>query len=1251
MVRNLLLTFLAFFSIAQIAMAQSSTSTLEGRIIDDLGDGVPFANVAVLDGENIVRGVETDIDGNYAITNLNPGTYNVQYSYIGYQTQRQEGVQLLANRIVRLDVSMKPEGVLLDPGIEVVAYKVPLIQVDETSSGGIKTAEDIKNLPIKNITGIAATTAGVTTRGDDTNIRGARAESTVFILDGIVTRGALPPQTEIEQLELITGGLEAKYGDVIGGVISLTSKGPSSQYSGYIEGESSQLTDAFGYNLLNASFSGPLLKNSEGKSILGFRLSGQYRRQEDDSPSGVGVYRATEDAIADLTADPDVFVGSSRLARADFLQPEDVELLEARPNEREIAMDFTGKLDMRISDAVDLTLSGTYNTRDDRFTPTRARIGDGLGNGSWSLLNHVNNPLDQNSRIRGNVRLRHRIGYNNQTVGEDGERNEQSIIGGLTYSIQVGYERFQREIGDWQHGDNLFNYGYVGNFDVQYDNSLVQVDSTLANYATRIFNPNVGQFGEDEYWMHTGFTENLVNYTPGNVNPAKVNQNANLEGEVLGNILDYNFYNGLQENGLSNPFFGVFSNVGSVYDRFSKTEFDQYTGNVQISLDLYPSKSKANRHAVEFGFLYEQRTNRFWRADPTELWLVARQQANIHLNFVDTLGGAIGMEELVLPYGTIDVPIYNSGLVESTINEGNGLFWQRIRESQGVGLNQQINVDGLNPSDLDIGMFSASELTERDIVSYYGFDYAGNRTTGNVTFDDFFTSTIDADGLGLNREIRNFPVAPLQPIYWAAFIQDKFSVKDVIFKLGVRVDRYDANTKVLRDPFSLYAIQNRADFYDLNPELTEITSVPENASVYVADEGSTEVVGFRVGDQWFNESGEAVINADQVFQGNVVRAALVNPESDIQGDDFDINGSFRDYEPQINVAPRVAISFPISDVANFFAHYDVLVQRPGFGQTNATALQYYFFNRNAGFIDNPNLRPQKTIDYEVGFKQKVTNTSALTLAAYYRELRDLIQLRNFRDLPQSQNNSVPEYLSYDNIDFGTTYGFTAQWDMRRTGNLQMNINYTLAFADGTGSDVNSSNDFNDNLRVLSPLSFDERHSINVIADYRYASGNAYNGPKIGDAELFANTGLNIQTNLISGRPYSRSQLATQLPNSAGAGFLGSINGARLPWVFNVDARLDRTINLSKAGAKNPLSLNLYVRVTNLFDRENVIGVFSATGSPDDDGFLLIEEGERLVQNLDAAQRASFLNAYNYAQLAPGFFTAPRRIFLGAIFQF
>jgi len=160
-----------------------------------------------------------------------------------------------------------------------------------------------------------------------------------------------------------------------------------------------------------------------------------------------------------------------------------------------------------------------------------------------------------------------------------------------------------------------------------------------------------------------------------------------------------------------------------------------------------------------------------------------------------------------------------------------------------------------------------------------------------------------------------------------------------------------------------------------------------------------------------------------------------------------------------------------------------LVQRPP-GNNIATALNYFYFG-DAGRTpeSNPNLRPEKTIDYEVGFKTKLTNSSALTISAYYKELRDMIQIRDFLFLPSDLN--VSSYTGFDNLDFGTVKGFTFQYDLRRTKNVTMLASYTLQFADGTGSNAESSRNLGSrgNIRNLFPLSYDERHRFNIAHVY------------------------------------------------------------------------------------------------------------------------------------------------------------------------
>ena len=91
----------------------------------------------------------------------------------------------------------------------------------------------------------------------------------------------------------------------------------------------------------------------------------------------------------------------------------------------------------------------------------------------------------------------------------------------------------------------------------------------------------------------------------------------------------------------------------------------------------------------------------------------------------------------------------------------------------------------------------------------------------------------------------------------------------------------------------------------------------------------------------------------------------------------------------------------------------------------------------------------------------------------------------------------------------------------------MNANYTLQFADGTGSTTTTAlaliNAGLPNLRTINLFNYDQRHRIVASSDYRYGSGDDYNGPIVnlgknadGTAkqnQLFVNTGVNLIANL------------------------------------------------------------------------------------------------------------------------------------------
>jgi len=557
-------------------------------------------------------------------------------------------------------------------------------------------------------------------------------------------------------------------------------------------------------------------------------------------------------------------------------------------------------------------------------------------------------------------------------------------------------------------------------------------------------------------------------------------------------------------------------------------------------------------------------------------------------------------------------------------------------------------------------MFGADELT-RDgnlYVYYYGYTYDGSRKYGlteRPSLQDFFTKT-DDEGI-LTR-----PIAAQQPIYMAGYIQDKFAFKDLIFNIGLRVDRFDANQDVLKDPYILYDYKTAGQLMNSERKVQmddmsweEIPdNIGDNYAVYVNKiSEKTAIVGYRNGNTWYNAVGDEISDPSVLDMGTGVSPWVVDKDQlrvDIK--------SFKDYDPAWSVMPRISFSFPISDEALFFAHYDVLTMRP----TSAfycSPLYYYNFNSISGTIANPNLRPQQTIDYELGFTQKVTNTSSMTITAYYREIRNQIQMYRF-------NGAYPKaYNSYSNLDFGTVKGLTASYDMRRTKNARIRASYTLQFADMTGSSTSTASALIaagvPNLRSVFPTNEDRRHSFNLTLDYRFSNGKNYDGPVIHrkngkpDLQLLSNTGFSLEVKGGSGTPFTASRTVSS-PISGGSSLLqGTYNGSRIPASFRFDLRVDKDIYFTVGGKKEGESkgreafLNVYVQVLNLLNSKNITNVYAATGNPDDDGYLSAPEWQREINSQIDPQ--SFIQMYELYVNSGYNYSMPRHIRLGLSINF
>ena len=223
------LVFLLFILVASCAFGQGE---IHGKIFDsETEESLPGANVFVKIGKLVV-GASTDKDGRFKLKPLDAGIYDLNVSFIGYQSYKLEDVRVNKDKITFLDnlfinstITLK----IVEVKTERFSDKERLIKPEDTGNMTILPAE-IKNHPkAKNLKNLIATVVPAVYQADDNqplHFRGARSGSIQYIVDGIKLRNetAMIPSSSMGEITVYTGGVPAKYGDLIGGVVVVETK-------------------------------------------------------------------------------------------------------------------------------------------------------------------------------------------------------------------------------------------------------------------------------------------------------------------------------------------------------------------------------------------------------------------------------------------------------------------------------------------------------------------------------------------------------------------------------------------------------------------------------------------------------------------------------------------------------------------------------------------------------------------------------------------------------------------------------------------------------------------------------------------------------------------------------------------------------------------------------------------------------------------------------------------------------------------
>ncbi|MES2629195.1 MAG: TonB-dependent receptor [Bacteroidota bacterium] len=913
MLRKIYLLFLTVLAALPV-LAQPGSGSVKGKLTDQSnGEAMPFANVVAKRNGVVVSGAQTDFDGGYFIKPLEPGSYDIEASFPGYQPKKIAGVLVKSDQITFLDIKISQSELQV---VEVVSYKVPLIDKDAGPSGGTVRREDIMRMPGRSGESIANTVGGVTSTSGGISIRGSRPDGGNFIyIDGVKVRGSSNlPKASLEEVKVITGGIPANYGDATGGIISYTTRGPASEFSGSIEGVSSGFKsgdkavglDAYGYNLIEGYVNGPIWSKTDAdgnrKPVLGFSASLNYNSQVDASRSPIGYNVLTDSEYSrlynNLLVPNPTQTGVNPSAQE--LRASSFENVKTGRNTGSQNVAGSAKIDVTTTPTINLTFGGSFNYN-------KAR--------QFSVANMAFNS-DNNSTVR-NFDWR---AYGRFTQRFKSNEESASNVKNIYYSVLVDYSETHGLQQNEAHKKNFFDYGYVGKFDILKNASapfaLTAPDSSGLRYL--------------EQQALRG--DSIVIFTPGTQNPTLARYTEeyfntfNAEGGFY-QSLDQVVGRGLRNGDSPLSIYDRFNALGTPFGSYNRNDFNQFRVSASGSADI-------GDHAITAGFEYEQRTDRNFGYSnlvstnrTNNLWAIARSKTNSHLTELDKDNPIITYFDENGNQLQFPVITYNT-LINSASQTA---FDRNLRTSLGLNVNgdDQINIDALDPSQLKMEYFSADELVNsgNSLVNYYGYDVYGNKLNSRPSFEGFFTDR-DQYGQYANK------IGAFQPIYFAGYVMDKFAFDDIIFNIGLRVDRFDANQKVLKDKYLFKEAYNAGELRDGStpfsvPAAYAIpTNIGDDYTVYVDDPKAPKaILGYRSGNQFYDRQGR-VANAEAVRNSSRVIAPAIKNITDDPRLRVVEPQAFKDYVPQINLMPRIAFSFPISDEANFTAHYDILTRRP-----------------------------------------------------------------------------------------------------------------------------------------------------------------------------------------------------------------------------------------------------------------------------------------------------------------------------------
>jgi outer membrane receptor protein involved in Fe transport len=265
--------------------AQAVKSSIKGRVKDArTGEGLPSVNVTI---KGTYYGAATDPDGNYRIQNVGPGSYTLEFSLIGYTVVQRTAIRVEPGKETTIDQDLTETTLSIGQEVVIVGTR-PLFNLEETASRRSVNSEDIKSAAVADVREVVTQQVGVVQTDNEVHIRGGRANENAYLLDGISIQDPLSgtgfglqiSADAVQEIEVITGGYNAEFGQATSGVVNVTLKDGADKYQGSLSVKKDQLGlgDKFARSnntdIYEATLSGPEPITGSLLPLAGIRLPG-----------------------------------------------------------------------------------------------------------------------------------------------------------------------------------------------------------------------------------------------------------------------------------------------------------------------------------------------------------------------------------------------------------------------------------------------------------------------------------------------------------------------------------------------------------------------------------------------------------------------------------------------------------------------------------------------------------------------------------------------------------------------------------------------------------------------------------------------------------------------------------------------------------------------------------------------------------------------------------------------------------------